>query len=98
MFGREALTHQPQHLGAEPAAARLGREHDRAQRDRAGLGFVREDLDEAEEVGALPPAASSKVICHLLFGDVGRGLYYGSDAQRSPTTRYRAPGSPPYEG
>lgn len=51
------------------------------------------------EAGALPPAAATRVVTHLLFGDgVGAGRYYGSDAKRSPLDRYRAPGEPEYTG
>jgi hypothetical protein len=46
-----------------------------------------------------PPQAGTVAPCFLLFGaDVGSGRFYGSDAQRSPLDRYRAPGSAPYEG
>jgi hypothetical protein len=35
----------------------------------------------------------------LLFGHPeGNGRYYGSDALRSPMDRYRAPGTPAYDG
>jgi carbonyl reductase 1 len=35
----------------------------------------------------------------LLFDESGgSGRYYGSDGVRSPLDRYRAPGSPPFEG
>jgi len=67
-------------------------------------GFIATDLTRAfivgktpEEAGALPPAASAKVILHLLFGEgVVAGAYYGSDAKRSPIDAYRAPGAPEY--
>lgn len=53
----------------------------------------------AEQLGMKPPHAGTVAPCFLLFGaDVGSGRYYGSDAQRSPLDRYRAPGSTPYAG
>ena len=50
------------------------------------------------ESGALTPAQGTRAPMHLLFGEVGSGLYFGSDALRSPLDRYRAPGTPAYEG
>lgn len=53
----------------------------------------------AAELGMKLPADGARVIMHLLFNSVNTsGHYYGSDAQRSPMDRYRAPGSPPYTG
>lgn len=50
-------------------------------------------------MGMKPPEAGTKAPCHLLFSaDIGTGHYYGSDAQRSPLDRYRAPGSAPHTG
>jgi NAD(P)-dependent dehydrogenase (short-subunit alcohol dehydrogenase family) len=50
------------------------------------------------ELGMKPAAAGAIAPLHLLFGDVGTGWYYGSDALRSPLDRYRGPGDPPYDG
>jgi NAD(P)-dependent dehydrogenase (short-subunit alcohol dehydrogenase family) len=71
-------------------------------------GFIATDMTrpyaEAEgkspaELGMKTPADGTKAPLHLLFGAVfGSGHYYGSDAKRSPTDRYRAPGSPEYTG
>lgn len=52
-----------------------------------------------EEAGALPPAAATRVLFHLLFApEAHNGWFYGSDAKRSPLDAYRSPGSPEYEG
>ena len=71
-------------------------------------GFIATDMTRpyAESEGKAPaalgmktPAEGAKAPLHLLFGAVqGSGHYYGSDAKRSPTDRYRAPGSPEYVG
>ncbi|NND83331.1 MAG: SDR family NAD(P)-dependent oxidoreductase [Gammaproteobacteria bacterium] len=51
----------------------------------------------AAELGMKQPDAGAHVIMHLLFEPLqNSGWYYGSDAQRSPLDRYRAPGSAPY--
>jgi carbonyl reductase 1 len=53
----------------------------------------------AADLGMKPPEHATRVILHLLLGDVGgRGWYFGSDAERSPLDRYRSPGDPPYTG
>ena len=71
-------------------------------------GFIATDMTRpyAESEGKAPaalgmktPAEGAKAPLHLLFGAVqGSGHYYGSDAKRSPLDRYRAPGSPEYNG
>lgn len=49
--------------------------------------------------GGLPPSEGTKSTMHLLFADsVRSGHYYGSDAKRSPMSKYRSPGSPEYDG
>jgi len=49
------------------------------------------------EMGMRPPHEGTRSVIHLLFAELeGNGHYYGSDAQRSPLDRYRAPGSEPY--
>ena len=69
-------------------------------------GFIATDLTRHHaqaqgkspaELGMKSPAEGARAPLHLLFGALeGSGHYYGSDAQRSPLDRYRAPGSPPY--
>ena len=62
-------------------------------------GYVRSRGKTPEELGLKPPAAGARSAMFLLFGELeGNGRYYGSDAQRSPLDRYRAPGTPPYRG
>ena len=71
-------------------------------------GFIATDLTRpyAEAKGVTPadmgmksPREGTRSAMHLLFGELeGNGWYYGSDAQRSPLDRYRAPGDPPYTG
>lgn len=71
-------------------------------------GFIETDLTRRSatsqgkapaELGMKPPEAGAVAPCFLLFADgVGSGHYYGSDAKRSPLDRYRAPGTPAYEG
>ena len=52
-----------------------------------------------EEAGMKRPEDGARVIVQLLFSTPrGRGWYFGSDGQRSPLDRYRAPGSPEYAG
>lgn len=52
-----------------------------------------------EEMGAKPPEEGAKPLVFLATGDVPRsGCYFGSDIKRSPLDRYRAPGSPEYDG
>jgi NAD(P)-dependent dehydrogenase (short-subunit alcohol dehydrogenase family) len=63
-------------------------------------GFIDTDLVRAflpDAKGALPPDAATRVILHLLFDTPRRGIYFGSDALRSPLDKYRAPGAPEYE-
>jgi hypothetical protein len=53
----------------------------------------------AAELGLKQPSAGARTALLLLFGEPeGNGRYYGSDGQRSPLDRYRAPGSEPYRG
>ncbi len=54
---------------------------------------------DPEELGMKPPEEGTTAQMFLLFGDPeGSGWYFGSDAERSPLDRYRAPGDPPYTG
>lgn len=71
-------------------------------------GFIETDLTrpyaESQGVspaslGMKPPAHGAQTPVFLLLGDPGgTGWYFGSDQQRSPLDRYRAPGDPPYTG
>jgi NAD(P)-dependent dehydrogenase (short-subunit alcohol dehydrogenase family) len=71
-------------------------------------GFIETDMTRsyaesqgktAREIGMKTPDEGARSPLHLLFGELdGNGRYYGSDCQRSPLDRYRAPGSPPYTG
>jgi NAD(P)-dependent dehydrogenase (short-subunit alcohol dehydrogenase family) len=86
----------------------LAREHAVLRVNACTPGFIETDLTRnyatsqgkaPAELGMKPPAAGARAPMFLLFGDLsGNGRYYGSDAQRSPLDRYRAPGDPPYTG
>ncbi len=86
----------------------LAREHPRLRINACTPGFIETDMTrhyaESEgkppaELGMKPPSEGAKAPLFLLFGEPeGNGRYYGSDAERSPLDRYRAPGAPPYRG
>ena len=86
----------------------LAREHPELRINACTPGFIETDMTrhyaEAQgkppaELGMKPPSEGAKAPLFLLFGEPeGNGRYYGSDAQRSPLDRYRAPGSAPYQG
>lgn len=86
----------------------LAREHPNLVVNACTPGFIATDMTRhyAEgsgkspaELGMKTPAEGAKAPLHLLFGALeGSGNYYGSDAARSPLDRYRAPGSPAYDG
>jgi NAD(P)-dependent dehydrogenase (short-subunit alcohol dehydrogenase family) len=86
----------------------LAREHPNLRINACTPGFIETDLTRPyaesagkapKDLGMKPPAAGARAPMFLLFGDPeGNGRYYGSDAQRSPLDRYRAPGSEPYTG
>jgi carbonyl reductase 1 len=86
----------------------LAREHPGLRINACTPGFIETDMTRhyarsqgktPAELGMKPPSAGSRAAMFLLFGDLeGNGRYYGSDAQRSPLDRYRAPGDPPYAG
>lgn len=86
----------------------LARQYPKLRINACTPGFIETDLSRPyaaaagqtpQQMGMKPPEAGAVAPCFLLFGaDVGSGRYYGSDAQRSPLDRYRAPGSPPYTG
>lgn len=84
----------------------VAREHPGLRVNACTPGFIETDMTRhfAESQGKSPaalgmktPAEGARAPMHLLFGTLeGNGLYYGSDAKRSPLDRYRAPGSPEY--
>lgn len=86
----------------------LAREHPQLHVNACTPGFIETDLTRgyvessgksAQQLGMKPPAAGARAPLFLLFDELhGNGRYYGSDAQRSPLDRYRAPGSPAYAG
>lgn len=84
----------------------LAREHPDLVVNACTPGFIETDLGlrfigdrTPEEAGMKQPADGARVVMSLLFGQPrGSGHYYGSDGERSPLDRYRAPGSPPYTG
>eukprot|EP00667_Euglena_gracilis_P016268 EG_transcript_17006 len=71
-------------------------------------GFIETDLTKPmaegqgktpQEMGMKPPEDGARCPVHLLTAPLeGNGRFYGSDAVRSPLDRYRAPGSPAYDG
>ncbi len=86
----------------------VAREHPALKVNACTPGFIETDLTRPyaeatgrspQEMGMKSPADGARAPLHLLFGQLeGNGWYYGSDAQRSPLDRYRAPGDPPYTG
>jgi NAD(P)-dependent dehydrogenase (short-subunit alcohol dehydrogenase family) len=86
----------------------LARQHPALCINACTPGFIETDMTRSyarssgktpEEMGMKPPAAGARAPMFLLFGELeGNGRYYGSDAQRSPLDRYRAPGTEPYRG
>lgn len=86
----------------------LARNHPQLRINACTPGFIETDLTRpylassgksAAEMGMKAPADGARSAMFLLFGEPeGNGRYYGSDAQRSPLDRYRAPGAPPYTG
>src|SRR5690606_14571232 len=86
----------------------LAREQPNLRINACTPGFIETDLTRRyatsqgkspQDVGMKPPAAGARAPLFLLFGKPeGSGHYYGSDAQRSPLDRYRAPGTEPYRG
>lgn len=86
----------------------FSREHPELRVNACTPGFIETDLTRpylegsgktAQQMGMKSPAEGTRAPMHLLFGTLeGNGRYYGSDAQRSPLDRYRAPGTPAYTG
>ncbi len=109
----EGLGREPDFYGLSKALAnlytlKLARAHPNLKVNACTPGFIETDMTRhyAESQGKAPtalgmkqPADGARCPLHLLFGELeGNGRYYGSDAERSPLDRYRAPGSPAYEG
>ena len=86
----------------------LARTHPGLRINACTPGFIETDLSREmaasqgkspAEMGMKPPAAGARAPLFLLFGEpAGNGHFYGSDSVRSPLDRYRAPGSPAYDG
>jgi carbonyl reductase 1 len=86
----------------------LAREHPGLRINACTPGFIETDMTRKyataqnkapAELGMKPPSAGARAAMFLLFGEPeGNGRYYGSDGQRSPLDRYRAPGDPPFAG
>ena len=86
----------------------LAREHPSLRVNACTPGFIETDMTRSyaeskgkspAELGMKPPVLGARAPMFLLFGEPeGNGRYYGSDAQRSPLDRYRAPGTEPYQG
>lgn len=86
----------------------LARDNPSLMVNAATPGFIATDLTQPwakmnnktlEEMGAKRPEEGAKPLVYLATGDVPRsGWYFGSDMKRSPLDRYRAPGSPEYDG
>jgi carbonyl reductase 1 len=86
----------------------LARKHPELTINACTPGFIETDLTrpyaEAQGVdpkamGMKPPEEGTRAPMNLLFGEPGgSGWYFGSDGERSPLDRYRAPGDPPYSG
>jgi NAD(P)-dependent dehydrogenase (short-subunit alcohol dehydrogenase family) len=86
----------------------LAREHPGLRINACTPGFIETDMTRKyalsqgkapAELGMKPPSAGARAAMFLLFGEPeGNGRYYGSDGQRSPLDRYRAPGDPPFTG
>jgi NAD(P)-dependent dehydrogenase (short-subunit alcohol dehydrogenase family) len=86
----------------------LAREHPGLRINTCTPGFIETDMTRSyakaqgktpAELGLKPPSAGARSALFLLFGEPdGNGRYYGSDGERSPLDRYRAPGSEPYRG
>ncbi|MBX3229626.1 MAG: SDR family NAD(P)-dependent oxidoreductase [Labilithrix sp.] len=93
---------------ANAYTALLAREHPELRINACTPGYIETDMTRphaagsgksAAELGMKPPSAGARAPMFLLFGEPeGNGYFYGSDAQRSPLDRYRAPGSPPFTG
>lgn len=86
----------------------LAKQNPHLQINACTPGYIETDLTRPQaqmqgvapaELGMKPPSQGTTAILFLLFGNPqGSGHYYGSDAKRSPLDRYRAPGSPEFDG
>jgi carbonyl reductase 1 len=93
---------------ANALTAHLAQEYPQFIINACTPGFIATDLTlqyrdrsgkSPKELGMKSPREGANAALFLLFGDPeGSGHYYGSDAKRSPLDRYRAPGTPPYDG
>ena len=91
-----------------PRQGGLARENPELKVNAVTPGFIATDLttpfaeargQTPQEMGMKTPHEGATATLHLLFGALeGNAWYYGSDAERSPLHRYRAPGDPPYTG
>jgi len=94
--GREAYGFSKACLNAYTVM--LAREHPSLCINSCTPGFILTDITRG--MGATKsPDEGTKAAIHCLTADLKNdGLYYGSDAVRSPLDRYRGPGDPPYKG
>lgn len=86
----------------------LAKQNPHLQINSCTPGYIETDLTRPQaqmhgvapaDLGMKPPSQGTAAILFLLFGNPqGSGHYYGSDAKRSPLDRYRAPGSPAFNG
>lgn len=86
----------------------LARTHPNLHINACTPGFIETDMTRPyaaargktpQELGMRSPAEGTLSAMVLLFGErKGNGHYYGSDAERSPLDRYRAPGTEPFRG
>ena len=93
---------------ANSCTIHLAREYPQFIINAVTPGFIATDLTRVyekergatvEEMGGKTPRDGATAPLFLLFGEPeGTGLYYGSDSKRSPLDRYRAPGTPAFEG
>ena len=68
--------------------------------------YLTQSGKSANDIGMLKPKKGTVSILHCLFNEtmkddnngINTGLYFGSDAIRSPMHMYRGPGDDPYDG
>ena len=87
----------------------LAREHPQLLVLGCTPGFIETDLTKqlasqlrksVQDMGMKAPEHGAEVIVPLCTAPMQRGVsgcYFGSDGQRSPLSRYRSPGSAPYD-
>jgi NAD(P)-dependent dehydrogenase (short-subunit alcohol dehydrogenase family) len=86
----------------------LARTHPNLHVNACTPGFIETDMTRGfatsrgktpAEMGMRQPADGARCPSYLLFAELeGNGRFYGSDCERSPLDRYRAPGTEPYRG